>query len=85
MRANDLLLAFPALLLAIMFGAVFGASTLTAMIAIGIATVPELRAGRPQRDAAGDAHRVRPGGPGGRPSPGVRSPCGTCCRTSAAW
>jgi peptide/nickel transport system permease protein len=40
MRANDLLLAFPALLLAIMFGAVFGASTLTAMIAIGIATVP---------------------------------------------
>ena len=40
MRTNDLLLAFPALLLAIMFGAVFGASTLTAMIAIGIATVP---------------------------------------------
>jgi peptide/nickel transport system permease protein len=40
MRVNDLLLAFPALLLAIMFGAVFGASTLTAMIAIGIATVP---------------------------------------------
>jgi peptide/nickel transport system permease protein len=40
MRANDLLLAFPALLLAIMFGAVFGASTLTAMLAIGIATVP---------------------------------------------
>ncbi|MGN6089925.1 MAG: ABC transporter permease [Actinomycetales bacterium] len=39
-RANDLLLAFPALLLAIMFGAVFGSSTLTAMIAIGIATVP---------------------------------------------
>ncbi|WP_460854629.1 ABC transporter permease, partial [Nocardiopsis coralliicola] len=40
MRANDLVLAFPALLLAIMFGAVFGASTLTAMAAIGIATVP---------------------------------------------
>lgn len=40
MRAIDLLLAFPALLLAIMFGAVFGASTLTAMVAIGIATVP---------------------------------------------
>src|SRR5690606_26583098 len=29
-----------ALLLAIMFGAVFGASTLTAMIAIGVATAP---------------------------------------------
>jgi peptide/nickel transport system permease protein len=40
MRANDLLLAFPALLLAIMFGAVFSASTLTAMLAIGIATIP---------------------------------------------
>jgi peptide/nickel transport system permease protein len=40
MRGNDILLAFPALLLAIMFGAVFGASTVTAMIAIGIATVP---------------------------------------------
>lgn len=40
MRACDLLLAFPALLLAIMFGAVFGGSTLTAMVAIGIATIP---------------------------------------------
>jgi peptide/nickel transport system permease protein len=40
MRVNDLVLAFPALLLAIMFGAVYGASTLTAMTAIGIATVP---------------------------------------------
>ena len=40
MRGNDLLLAFPALLLAIMFGAVYNASTLTAMIAIGIASVP---------------------------------------------
>ncbi|MFC4005183.1 ABC transporter permease [Prauserella oleivorans] len=40
MRVNDLVLAFPALLLAIMLGAVYGASTLTAMIAIGIATVP---------------------------------------------
>lgn len=40
MRSSDIVLAFPALLLAIMFTAVFGASTLTAMIAIGIATVP---------------------------------------------
>jgi peptide/nickel transport system permease protein len=40
MRANDLLLAFPALLLAIMFSAVYGGSTLVAMVAIGIATVP---------------------------------------------
>ena len=40
MRGNDLLLAFPAMLLAIMFSAVYGASTLTAMIAIGVASVP---------------------------------------------
>ncbi|HZC25539.1 MAG TPA: ABC transporter permease [Actinopolymorphaceae bacterium] len=40
LRGNDLAMAFPALLLAIMFGAVFGASTLTAMVAIGVATVP---------------------------------------------
>lgn len=40
MRVNDVIFAFPALLLAIMFGAVFGPSTLTAMIAIGIATMP---------------------------------------------
>ena len=83
MRANDLLLAFPALLLAIMFGAVFGASTLTAMIAIGIATVPSfarvVRSGalqvmRTEYVLAARAAGRRPG----------RSPCGTCCRTSAA-
>ena len=40
MRANDILLAFPALLLAIMFTAVYGGSTFVAMVAIGVATVP---------------------------------------------
>lgn len=40
MRAADILLAFPALLVAIMFGAVFGASTGTAMLAIGIGSIP---------------------------------------------
>lgn len=40
MRGTDILLAFPALLLAIMFSAVYGASTTVAMIAIGIATIP---------------------------------------------
>ncbi|MCD9587048.1 ABC transporter permease [Streptomyces sp. 8ZJF_21] len=40
MRGNDLLLAFPALLLAIMFAAVYGAGTLVAMVAIGIASIP---------------------------------------------
>lgn len=40
MRGADLMLAFPALLLAIISGAVFGASTITAMVAIGIAGIP---------------------------------------------
>jgi peptide/nickel transport system permease protein len=40
MRASDVLFAFPAVLTAIMLGAVFNPSTLTAMVAIGIAYVP---------------------------------------------
>ena len=42
MRLSDVLLAFPAILLAIMFAAVFQPSTVTAMAAIGIALVPVL-------------------------------------------
>jgi peptide/nickel transport system permease protein len=40
MRAADIVYAFPALLLAILLAAVFGGSTLTAMAAIGVATIP---------------------------------------------
>lgn len=40
MRGADILLAFPALLLAIMFAAIYGASTISAMAAIGLASVP---------------------------------------------
>jgi peptide/nickel transport system permease protein len=40
MRLLDIVFAFPAVLMAIILAAGFGASTLTAMIAIGIATVP---------------------------------------------
>ena len=40
MRSSDVLIAFPALLLAVLFAAVFRPSTLTAMAAIGIAFVP---------------------------------------------
>lgn len=40
MRGADLMLAFPALLLAIVSGAVFGASTTSAMVAIGVAGIP---------------------------------------------
>ncbi len=40
MRGADLMLAFPALLLAIISGALFGASTASAMVAIGVAGVP---------------------------------------------
>lgn len=40
MRGADMLLAFPALLLAIISGAAFGTSTISAMVAIGIAASP---------------------------------------------
>lgn len=40
MRGNDVLLAFPALLLAIMLAAIYGGGTRVAMVAIGIATIP---------------------------------------------
>ncbi|SMX67118.1 peptide/nickel transport system permease protein [Brevibacterium sp. 239c] len=40
MRANDILLAFPALLLAIVFAAVFSPGTGPAMVAVGIAAIP---------------------------------------------
>lgn len=40
MRGADLVLAFPALLMAIIGTAMFGASTVTAMVAIGIASIP---------------------------------------------
>ena len=40
MRATDVWYAFPALLLAILLAAAVGASTVTAMVAIGVATVP---------------------------------------------
>lgn len=40
MRLADIVYAFPALLLAILLAAVFGGSTTTAMVAIGIATIP---------------------------------------------
>ena len=40
MRANDVVLAFPALLLAIMLTAGYGQGLTTAMLAIGIASIP---------------------------------------------
>jgi ABC-type dipeptide/oligopeptide/nickel transport system permease subunit len=40
MRTSDILLAFPGLLLAMIFSAAFGTGTTTAMIALGIAAIP---------------------------------------------
>lgn len=40
MRITDVLYAFPALLLAILLAAAVGGSTLTGMVAIGVATIP---------------------------------------------
>lgn len=40
LRVSDLLYAFPALLMAILLAAAVGSSTLTGMVAIGVATIP---------------------------------------------
>jgi peptide/nickel transport system permease protein len=40
MRASDVVYAFPAVLIAIMLAAAYGGSTVTAMVAIGIAYIP---------------------------------------------
>jgi peptide/nickel transport system permease protein len=40
MRVADVVYAFPALLLAILLASVFGGSTVTAMVAIGVASIP---------------------------------------------
>ena len=40
MRVNDVVFAFPAVLMAVILAAAYGASTWTAMLAIGIANVP---------------------------------------------
>lgn len=40
MRSQDVLMAFPALLLAIVSGAIFGTSTISAMVAIGVGSIP---------------------------------------------
>ena len=40
MRTNDLLFAFPALLMAVMFAAVYGAGAINAIVAIGIFNIP---------------------------------------------
>jgi len=40
MRANDVLLAFPALLVALILAAKYGASITTSMVAIGVASIP---------------------------------------------
>lgn len=69
MRATDILYAFPALLLAILLAAALGASTWTAMIAIGIATIPAFarvaRAGTLQVMASDYVLAARAAGTGG--------------------
>jgi peptide/nickel transport system permease protein len=83
MRANDLLLAFPALLLAIMLTAVHGQGVVTAMIAIGIASIPSFA--RVVRSGAIGVMKTEyvlaARAAGRRPS---RSRCGTCCPTSCS-
>jgi peptide/nickel transport system permease protein len=40
MRVSDVVYAFPALLLAMLLAAIYGGSTVTAMVAIGVASIP---------------------------------------------
>ncbi len=83
MRGNDLLLAFPALLLAIMFAAVFGASTLDRDGRDRHRDDPELRA---TGSAAARCRCMRTEyvarGPRGRPLAVRDRPAATCCPTS---
>ena len=71
MRGNDLLFAFPSLLIAIMITAVFGPSAVNAILAIGIFNVPVFA--RLTRGAALSAlaARLRAGGAGGRQGRGA--------------
>ena len=71
MRGNDLVFAFPALLIAIMITAVFGPSALNAIIAIGIFNVPGLRPADARRGAVALDARLRAGGAGGRQGRGA--------------
>ena len=57
MRANDLVFAFPALLIAILITAVFGPSAFNAILAIGIFNVPVFA--RLTRGSAGADRRRR--------------------------
>ncbi len=85
MRATDILLAFPALLMALLFATKWGGSVTTAMIAIGIATIPAfirvVRSGTLQVMSADYVLAARVAGPA-RSAP---SRCATCCPTCSGW
>ena len=49
MRANDLVFAFPALLIADLITAVFGPGAINAIIAIGIFNIPVFARAEPRR------------------------------------
>ena len=82
MRGNDLVFAFPALLIAILITAVFGPWALNAIIAIGIFNIPVFA--RLTRGAALSAlaARLHPGGAGRRQGPGAHLGSSTSCPTS---
>ena len=81
MRSSDLLLAFPGLLLAIIATAMFGATTLTAMVGIGLANVPGFaRISRAAALTVMSLDYVRP--PERRSAAACTLPPGMCCRTS---
>ncbi len=82
MRANDLVFAFPALLIAILITAVFGPGAINAIIAVGLFNIPVFARLARGRGAEPVAARVHHGGPRGRARARRGSRSSTSCPTS---
>lgn len=65
MRGNDLIFAFPALLLAVMITAVMGPGAINAVIAIGVFNIPVFTRAAARRGARAVDPRIRSGRPHG--------------------
>ncbi len=82
MRGNDLVFAFPALVIAILITAVFGPGAINAIIAIGIFNIPVFARLTRGGGAVALAARIHPRRPGGGQGGGAASAPSTSCPTS---
>jgi len=78
MRLMDALMAFPAILLAIVISAVLGASVTNVVIALSIADLPAHRAHRARLGAGGGA-RWNMSRPAARSAPAIFDCCSATC------